>query len=92
MTALISLPTDPRTIPGVVSVTAEGMKMVVIFSNSKKATIESSPLSNFSKRESFDVYLSSEEDTMFAAEVAPSKSAAEVIELLNKLAAKAAAL
>lgn len=90
MAALISIFTEPQAIHGVASVTAEGIKMVVVFNNNKKATIERSPLSDFSKRELFNVYFPSEHNEKFTAEVAPNKSASEVITLLNKLAAKAA--
>lgn len=91
MTRLIALPTDPATIPGVASVAAEDGRMVVEFSNGVTATVARSPLSAFSRRELFDVWLPSSRPGIVAADVAPSKSPAEVIEMLTELAAKAAA-
>lgn len=90
LTSLITLPTDPTTIPGVVSVTATTGRMVVEFCNGVTATVVWSPLSAFSQRESFDVWLPPSR-LGFASDVAPSKSPAEVIAMLTELAAKAAA-
>jgi hypothetical protein len=90
MTCLISLPTDPRTIPGVVSVTADGPRMVVMFSNRKTATVELSPMSPFSDIEKFDVYFPANPGARFSTAISPGKTSAEVIELLNSLAAEAA--
>jgi hypothetical protein len=87
--SLITLPIDPAAIPGVLSVSADDGRMVVEFSNGVTATVARSPLSTFSRQESFDVWLPPTREG-FGAEVAPSKSAAEVIAMLTKLATKAA--
>lgn len=89
MTECVLLTDLRTTVSGVTSVISESNRMIVQFRDGKTATVARSPLSNFSDRESFDVYLPSER-AGFAAQVAPSKSSAEVIEMLNQLAAKAA--
>lgn len=85
---LITLPIDPKSIPGVASVTTKDGRMIVQFSDGKTATVERSPLARFSHRDSFDVWLPPTR-TDAAAEVALSKSPAEVVSLLNKMAALA---
>lgn len=90
MNALITLPTDLNTVVGVSSVTTKEGRMIVRFCNGTTATVERCSLSSFTKRESFNLYLPSKR-AGFAAEVAPDKSSTEIIEMLNKLAAKAAA-
>lgn len=86
----INLPTDPANIPGVASVSADDGRMVVEFADGVTATVARSPLSLFSRRDSFDVWLPGSR-TGFADDVAPSKSPVEVIAILTELAAKAAA-
>lgn len=90
MRSLIAFPKDLTTIPGVVSVAAEDGRMVIKFCNGVTATVARSPLSAFSHRESFDVWLPPSRPG-FASDVAPSKSPAEVIAMLTELAATAAA-
>lgn len=91
MNAMITLPTDPSNIPGVESVAAEEGKLVVRFKNGTHATVQRSPLSRFIHREAFDVYLPPPPDAgLIAAEIAPTKSAEEVLALLGKMAAEAA--
>lgn len=87
---LIPLSADPRAIPGVASVEAVADGIEVEFVNGTYASVLRSPLSKFSRRESFDVWLPPSSPGM-AADVAASRSANEVLALLNELAAKAAA-
>lgn len=90
MSNLMALPIDPTTIPGVASVVADDGRMVVEFTNGVTATVARSPLAAFSRRDSYDVWLPPTRPG-FAANVAPSKSPAEVISMLTEFAAKAAA-
>lgn len=87
---LIPLPADPRSIAGVEAVEAVADGMEVKFVDGAHASVFRSPLSKFSRRELFDVWLPPSRHGM-AADVAASKSANEVVALLNDLAAKAAA-
>lgn len=89
MPSLITLPMDPSTIPGVRSVTATDGRMIVEFCNEVTATVARSPLSAFARRESFYVWLPPSRPGC-AADVASSKTPAEVIAMLTELAAKAA--
>jgi len=87
MNTLISLPTDPRTIPGVESVANDDGKLFVRFKNGTDATVQRSPLSRFIHREAFDVYVPG---TGGMFQVAPSKSPDEVIAMLGQMAAEEA--
>lgn len=87
MTTLITLPTDPSSIPGVESVANDNGKLVVRFKNGTDATVQRSPLSRFIRREAFDVYVPGDGDMY---QVAPSKSPEEVIAMLGQMAANAA--
>jgi hypothetical protein len=73
-------------IPGVVSVSESHDRMVVEFSSGLIATVARSPLSAFTERETFDVWLPSTHIGC-AADVAPNKSRAEVITMLTAFAA-----
>lgn len=91
MTALITLPTDPRTIPGVESVSVNNCQMIVKFLDGNAITIERSPLARFLDHDTFDIYFPREKPiTTFNANVAPCKSPEEVIAMLYELAAVAA--
>lgn len=85
------LPIRIEMIPGVVAIDSCGERMKVNFTNGLKATVVRSPLTKFShsETETFDVWLPPSREGV-AADVAPSKTAEQVVALLNEMAAKAA--